>query len=41
MEKVPGIELDYLWEDITGRQNYEIVKQLLGFEKSFASTRFT
>ncbi|KAL9101968.1 MAG: hypothetical protein Q9163_002826 [Psora crenata] len=41
MEKVPGIELEKLWEDITGRQKYEIVKQLVGIEKSFATTRFT
>ncbi|KAL9124557.1 MAG: hypothetical protein Q9217_006122 [Psora testacea] len=41
MEKVPGIELEKLWGDITGRQKYEIVKQLIGIEKSFATTRFT
>lgn len=41
MEKVPGIELENLWEDITGRQKYEIVKQLVGIEKSFTATRFT
>ena len=41
MEKVRGIELEKLWEDITGRQKYEIVKQLVGIEKSFAATRFT
>lgn len=41
MEKVPGIELESVWEDITGRQKYEIVRQLVGFEKSFAATRFT
>ena len=40
MEKAPGIELERLWEDMTGRQKYEIVKQLVGFERSFASTRF-
>lgn len=38
---MPGLELENLWEDITGRQKYEIVKQLIGFEKSFAATRFT
>ena len=41
MEKVPGIELEKLWEDITGRQKYEIVKQLVEIEKSFAATQFT
>ncbi len=41
MEKVPGIELENIWEDITGRQKYEIVKQLVGIEKSFTATRFT
>lgn len=40
MEKAPGVELEKVWEDITGRQKYEIVKQLVGFESSFASTRF-
>ena len=40
MEKMPGIELEKLWEDITGREKYEIVKQVVGFEKKFASTRF-
>jgi len=40
MEKIPGTELENLWEVMTGRQKYEIVKQLVGFEKSFASTRF-
>ena len=40
MEKAPGVELDTGWEAITGRQKYEIVKQLVGFENSFASTRF-
>ena len=41
MENVPGIELSGLWEDLTGRQKYEIVEQIVGYEKSFASTRFT
>ena len=40
MEKMPGVELEKLWEDITGREKYEIVKQVVGFEKIFASTRF-
>lgn len=40
MEKAPGVELEKVWEDITGRQKYEIVKQLVGTESSFASTRF-
>ncbi len=40
MEKVPGVELEKLWGDLTGRQKYEIVKQLVGFEKPFASTSF-
>lgn len=41
MEKMPGIELEKVWEDMTGRQKYEIVKQLVGFERSFTATRFT
>ena len=41
MEKASGIELEKLWEDITGRQKYDIVKQLVGIEKLFAATRFT
>lgn len=40
MEKMPGIELEKVWEHITGRQKYEIVKQVVDFEKSFASTTF-
>ena len=40
MEKAPGDELETVLEDITGGQKYEIVKQLVGFENSFASTRF-
>lgn len=40
MEKVPGIELEKIWDDMEYPQKYEIVKQLVGFEKSFASTRF-
>ena len=40
MEKIPGVELEKLWDDMTGRQKYEIVEQLVGFEKSFASTAF-
>lgn len=41
MEKAPGVELGKLWEDLTGRQRYEVVKQIVGYEKAFASTRFT
>ena len=39
MEKTPSVKLEIVWEDITGRQKYETVKQLVGFENSFASTR--
>lgn len=41
MEKMSGVELESLWEDMMDLQKYEIVKQLVGFEKSFASTKFT
>ena len=40
MEKMPGIELEKLGKDITGREKYEIMKQVVGFETKFASTRF-
>lgn len=41
MKKVSDIKLEKLWEDITGQQKYEIVKQLVKIEKSFTATRFT
>ncbi|KAL8970844.1 MAG: hypothetical protein Q9197_003595 [Variospora fuerteventurae] len=40
MEKLRGVELETLWDDMPGRQKYEIVKQLVGIEQKFASTRF-
>ncbi len=40
MEKAPGVGLDQRWEALTGRQKWEVVKQLVGFESAFASTRF-
>lgn len=41
MEKAQGKELSHVWDDLSGRQKYEIVKQLVGFEGRFASSRFT
>jgi hypothetical protein len=38
---VIGVELGRLWEGMTGRQKYDVVKQIVGYEKSFASTPFT
>lgn len=41
MEKMPGIELEKVWDDLPGRQKYEIVKQLVGIERKLATTMFT
>ncbi|KAI9672324.1 MAG: hypothetical protein M1817_003346 [Caeruleum heppii] len=41
MEKIPGVELENVWEELTGRQRFEVVQQVVGFEASFASTRFS
>jgi hypothetical protein len=40
MEKVSGIKLEKVWDKLRGKQKYEIVKQLINCENSFASTKF-
>ena len=40
MEKIPGVELESVWPDLTIRQKCEVVQQVVGFEAAFASTRF-
>ncbi|KAG8527832.1 uncharacterized protein KY384_006748 [Bacidia gigantensis] len=40
MEKAPGIELENVWEGMSGQQRWEVLKQVVAFEKKFASTRF-
>ncbi|KAL8916712.1 MAG: hypothetical protein Q9208_008359 [Pyrenodesmia sp. 3 TL-2023] len=40
MEKMPGIELEKVWDDMPGRQKYEVVKQLVDMEQKFATTFF-
>jgi hypothetical protein len=40
MEKSRGVELSKLWDDIPGPDKFEIVQQLVGFEKSLVSIRF-
>jgi hypothetical protein len=40
MERSRGIELSKVWGDLSGPDKFEIVKKLVGFEKSFVSSRF-
>ncbi|KAJ5406111.1 hypothetical protein N7465_007395, partial [Penicillium sp. CMV-2018d] len=40
MERSRGVELGKLWDDIPGPDKFEIVQQLVGFEKALVSTRF-
>ena len=41
MEKQPGVILNDVWDNMTGSQKAEILKQVIGTEKKLASTRFT
>ena len=41
MEKMPGVELESVWPNLTLRQKFEVVQQVVDFEASFASTRFS
>ena len=41
MEKQPGVMLNDVWDNMDGSQKAEILKQVVGFEKTLASTRFT
>jgi hypothetical protein len=40
MEKMAGVELERVWEDLTGPEKFDIIEQVVGFQASFASTRF-
>jgi hypothetical protein len=40
MEKCRGIELDRLWDDLTGKQKIEIVRQLAKFSAQLSKARF-
>lgn len=40
MERSRGVELSKLWDDIPGPDKLQIVRQLVGFEKTLVSTRF-
>jgi len=39
MEKAPGIQLSELWDGMHSRKKYDIIKQLVGFEKAFAAAK--
>lgn len=41
MEKQAGTMLTDMWEDMKGKQKAQIVKQVVEFEKTMASTKFT
>jgi hypothetical protein len=41
MEKQPGVMLNDVWDNMEGSQKAEILKQVVSFEKTLASTRFT
>ncbi|RAK95744.1 phosphotransferase enzyme family protein [Aspergillus ibericus CBS 121593] len=40
MEKSRGLELSKLWDGMPGSDKFQIVKQLVGFEKRLTSSRF-
>lgn len=40
MERCPGIELSHVWDDLTGKQKIEIVKQLAAFTAKLSNARF-
>lgn len=40
MEKCPGIELGRLWNDISGKQRTDIVRQLATFSARLSKARF-
>ncbi|PWY91337.1 hypothetical protein BO94DRAFT_573791, partial [Aspergillus sclerotioniger CBS 115572] len=40
MERSRGVELSRLWDDMPGSEKFQIVKQLVGFEKSLVSSQF-
>jgi hypothetical protein len=41
MEKQPGVMLNDVWDNMEGSQKGEILKQVVRFEKTLASTRLT
>jgi hypothetical protein len=41
MEKQPGVMLNDMWDNMEGSQKAEILKQVVRFEKTLASTRST
>jgi len=40
MEKCPGIELSRLWDDMSGKQKIDIVKQLATFSAQLSKAHF-
>ncbi|RJE21579.1 Phosphotransferase enzyme family [Aspergillus sclerotialis] len=40
MERSRGVELSKIWDDIRGIDKFQILKQLVGFEKALVSSRF-
>lgn len=40
MEKCPGIELSRIWDELTGKEKIEIVKQLATFTARLSNARF-
>lgn len=41
MEKCPGIELGRLWDDLSGKQKVDIVRQLANFSVQLSKARFS
>lgn len=40
MEKGPGIELSHVWDELTGREEIQVVKQLATFTARLSNARF-
>lgn len=40
MEKCPGIELSHVWDDISGKQRVDVVRQLATFTARLSKARF-
>ena len=40
MERSRGVELSKIWGDIPGTDKFQILKQLVGFEKALVFSRF-
>lgn len=41
MEKCRGVELHSVWDDMKDRQKATIIQKLVGFEATFASSKFS